>query len=412
MKLSILIPTVPERAAKLEKLLAELKRQGGEVEVLTLLTSSVKNGGPSVGVKRNELLKKAVGEYVCFVDDDDSVSADYIASIIAEMKTRPDAIVFECQYTNAESGHKSHVYFSRLHLNVNYDDKNRRVRMINHLCPVKREIALKAGFPDASFSEDTEYGMRLRNSRLIKTEAIIPKILYYYNFSSKTSLTWHLNPGNNPERRVSVPMVKMDVVMVSDGRKPDLYAMTQKAIDSIAGNNVNIIVVEKANVSYKNADRIPQSKPFNYNGCLNKGAKFGNAALICFTNNDVVFPEGFMDKIIEIQTNTKAEVINVKNQNGFMHNSIISGFCFIMTRRAYEKIGKLDDDYQFWCADNATSEQIKEHTLLEFRSDVKVTHLTSVSLNKLDKQTQSQYKEVCVKKFNRKFNQNVLNMGV
>lgn len=82
-----------------------------------------------------------------------------------------------------------------------------------------------------------------------------------------------------------------------------------------------------------------------------------------------------------------------------------------MTRKAYYKIGKLNETYPFWCADNVTSEQIKQHGLKEVKSPLRVTHLTSVTLKRLDEPTREAYTRDCVKAFNRDYKQNVLNMG-
>lgn len=101
-------------------------------------------------------------------------------------------------------------------------------------------------------------------------------------------------------------MVAMDVVMVSDGEAPlnppegGTVVMTQNAINSIISNEVNVIVLERsANIRYANADTYLQRQPFNYNQCLNNGALMGNAQLICFTNNDVVFPNNFLHSVLD-----------------------------------------------------------------------------------------------------------------
>jgi hypothetical protein len=49
-----------------------------------------------------------------------------------------------------------------------------------HLNPVKRELAIKVGFPDTSSGEDRKYGEDLRP--LIKTEYRILKEIYFYNY--------------------------------------------------------------------------------------------------------------------------------------------------------------------------------------------------------------------------------------
>ena len=186
--------------------------------------------------------------------------------------------------------------------------------------------------------------------------------------------------------------------------------MTQQAINSIVAGNVNVIVLEKdKHTKYANADTFLQREPFNYNQCLNDGATMGNAKFICFTNNDVVFPKGFVERAInEMET---WDVLSFKNQHDYIHPEIISGFCFIMRRSAWTKVGGLNTNYRFWCADNVTTEQIKEHGLKHKRSDIKVFHGTSITLNKLDAATHEEYTRTCVRQFNHDYDKNVLGMG-
>ena len=138
----------------------------------------------------------------------------------------------------------------------------------------------------------------------------------------------------------------------------------------------------------------------------------GNAEYICFTNNDVLFQQGFVANSCQLLADSLYDVLSVKNQHGFIHPEIISGFCFVMRRSAWNKIGKLNTDYKFWCADNVTSEQMCAYGLKEYKSDIQVTHLTSVSLNYLDGATREDYTRKCVKQFNKDYNKNVLGMGI
>jgi glycosyltransferase involved in cell wall biosynthesis len=72
MILSILIPTLPERKHFLDELLTNISEQlyrcdaWDKVEVLT----DERGRNFTTGFKRNELLRKAKGKYVWFVDDD------------------------------------------------------------------------------------------------------------------------------------------------------------------------------------------------------------------------------------------------------------------------------------------------------------------------------------------------------
>ncbi len=180
--LSILIATMPVRAAKLANLRALLDRQlTPEVEVIT--DSSMNY---NIGIKRNKLLSLATGKYVVFIDDDDLISSDYI-----------DQVVLACSMYNKDQDNPDCIGISGVistnggqerqwHISKDYQMWFERCgvyyRTPNHISPVKRELALQAGFPEISFGEDYEYSMRLLP--LLKTEVKIPGILYYYRYDS------------------------------------------------------------------------------------------------------------------------------------------------------------------------------------------------------------------------------------
>lgn len=418
-ELSILICSISARLKAFSELAAELEAQasGKSVEILWLGD----NRAMSVGEKRNKLLALARGRYVCFADDDDRVEPDYITEILKGIQKSPDVVCFNVGFRNEEAGGEEITALFSINHAFNRNFAKQRIRMPNHLMAVKRELALQAGFPEKSFGEDTEYGLRLRGASksraLLNTEYHCGKVLYHYRFNPAESATHHLNPANGVRKAAEREQpVKMDVVMVSDGSRKELMEMTQRAIDSMQAEDVNIIVAEKQNgIRYAHADTLAQPSPFNYNECLNKGAMLGNSSFICFTNNDVLFPQGFVKQVISKMNATEggipADVLSVRNQHGFIHPEMISGFCFVMRRSAWNKIGGLDTRYKFWCADNVTSEQIASAGLKEIKSDIAVIHFTSASLKTLDAHTHHEYTTGCVKRFNRDYGRNVLGMG-
>lgn len=177
VKLSILIATMPIRAQKLANFRQVLDRQlTPEVEVITDISMNY-----NIGTKRNKLLGLASGKYVVFIDDDDLISSDYVEKILEACKSDCDCIgisgVITTNGRNEMQWHISKDYMSW------FERKNVYYRTPNHISPVKRELALLAGFPEISFSEDHEYSMRLLPT--LKTEVKIPGILYYYKFESK-----------------------------------------------------------------------------------------------------------------------------------------------------------------------------------------------------------------------------------
>jgi len=181
MILSILICALESRFLLLTNLLDELKTQQTEdVEIIV----EMDRGQLTTGEKRNVLLAKAKGAYICFIDDDDFVANDYLSEVLNALKLSPDAVGFE-GYITTNGANKIRWKISK---DLPYETSFQNSRPIylrynNHLSPVKRELALQTGFKNLTIGEDYDYATRLRP--LIKTEVYIPKELYYYHYKTK-----------------------------------------------------------------------------------------------------------------------------------------------------------------------------------------------------------------------------------
>lgn len=175
-ELSILICTMPKRKEVLDVLKNKLIEQDGamRIEVLT----ECDNGEMSIGAKRNKLLERANGGYICFVDDDDDVSENYVEGILKAIESRPDCV-----------GISGRIFYEgqwRLfHHSMEYGGwytgtDGEYYRTPNHLNPVKRGIALEVMFDESkNFGEDKDYSDRLRP--LLDTEVRIEEPIYIYN---------------------------------------------------------------------------------------------------------------------------------------------------------------------------------------------------------------------------------------
>lgn len=184
MKLSILIATMPSRIKEFDELMIDIQGSQslamgngyiGQVEVL--FDNSMQY---NIGVKRNKLLSRAMGEYVVFIDDDDCITRDYVHKILVACDSGADAIgISGTMTTNGTKEKQWHI--SRNYLNW-FERNGIYFRTPNHISPVKRALALKAGFPELKHGEDYEYSMRL--IPLIKTECVVPGNIYWYNYKS------------------------------------------------------------------------------------------------------------------------------------------------------------------------------------------------------------------------------------
>jgi len=173
MKLSILICTISKRERLLNRLLNILEKQVNEqVEILV----EKDDGIITIGTKRNILLRRARGDYICFVDDDDTISEDYISKILWALRPNPDCCGMEGLLIRKK-------YSYRFIHSIKYDSwfKKRNVyyRCPNHLNPVKRELALQIKFHERrSRDEDGVYSKALYP--LLKTEVFINGPIYFY----------------------------------------------------------------------------------------------------------------------------------------------------------------------------------------------------------------------------------------
>jgi glycosyltransferase involved in cell wall biosynthesis len=185
-ELSILILTLPTRIDSYANLIKMLNKQVIEnnfidkVQILTLCdTKEI-----SVGEKRNILLNKSAGRYVCFIDDDDEIAPNYLIKIISALSSNADVITFCGEYV--ENAIRTPFSISMVHRG-NYNHPNIFYRLPNHLCPVKREIALSCQFTNKNFGEDSDYADKI--NIYLKNEFHIQDKLYFYMYNSNTSQT-------------------------------------------------------------------------------------------------------------------------------------------------------------------------------------------------------------------------------
>jgi len=188
MKLSILIPTLPQRKKMFNILRKNLTSQIdfvhsthpslGQVEILFDSSKKFLKGGLSVGAKRDALKCRATGEYLVFVDDDDMIAPNYLESILRLMESNPDIITFRSLY-------KSSTYWGIVDMNLNHaeneqmNDSTIVKRQPFHVCPIRTSIAQQHSFPDINNAED--WGWMVKVLADCKTQSHSDQILHQYN---------------------------------------------------------------------------------------------------------------------------------------------------------------------------------------------------------------------------------------
>lgn len=183
---SILIPTINGREILFKKLYNDIENQikkeklESEIEIIT----SYDEGQKTIGKKRNELLMKSRGEYISFIDDDDSVHPTYIKTIYNVIKKHPDCISLEGIITF--NGKNPRKFLHSIQHKRYFENRRIFYRPPNHLNPMRRDVAIRFHFPEKNFGEDTDWAMAISKSNLLKSETHIGFPYYFYNYQHKS----------------------------------------------------------------------------------------------------------------------------------------------------------------------------------------------------------------------------------
>ncbi len=189
IRLSILIATIEKRHDKFETIYQKVLKQiiDNHLEHVVEILYFKDNQTVSLGTKRNELVNLAKGEYVCFLDDDDDVSDDYVELIYNALKTNPDCV--SCVGIVSMPNHAPRKFIHSLKYHYAFMKGAISCSPVYHLNTMKRSIAIQIKFPEQNYNEDTTWSKRLHDSKLLKTEVDVKdnKPIYFYQYNPATS---------------------------------------------------------------------------------------------------------------------------------------------------------------------------------------------------------------------------------
>lgn len=217
-----------------------------------------------------------------------------------------------------------------------------------------------------------------------------------------------------------------DITVIILGSK--LQNLTDNCIKTIQETSETKIIVvmcsyiglreQRGDVQYIHVDL-----PFNYNKFANIGCEAAKTELLVIANNDLLFQKDWSKGLL-FWANKGRDVISPREPKDKRHSDITTditgykcgrhfcGWCFMIKKSTWEKIHGFDEDFGFWCADNAVIEQLKKINVKPVLSyDSVVVHLGSQTLNTLPKAEYDELTKVQVQKFNKKYNQNLFNLG-
>jgi hypothetical protein len=188
-KLTILIPTLYSRIDKIKKLIMELNYQIQSKPVQLLWIGD--NKSMTTGEKRNLLLSSAKGEWFCFVDDDDRVSATYVDTILKAIKENRDKKVITFQGEQTTDGKRDLDFKYSVNYGRNFkkdiDGKRWKVMLPDHLCVWKKDNVFIPKFEDKSLGEDHSWAKAMAMTYTDEDEVNLKDYLYFYDYNRETT---------------------------------------------------------------------------------------------------------------------------------------------------------------------------------------------------------------------------------
>lgn len=186
--LSILMCTTPDRSEMFSKLFNELHRQYeylqtfhetlGRVEILVDDSKRFLDGGLSIGKKREALLRRAEGKYLCYLDSDESIAPNYLESLMRLCFMDQDVCTFKA-IANLKTFWS--IVDMRLAFKVN-DQVNPEYTVRRPpwpCCPVRSVFAKMVPFKDINNAEDFEWMAQVL--KFCTSEAHTEKVIFMYN---------------------------------------------------------------------------------------------------------------------------------------------------------------------------------------------------------------------------------------
>lgn len=184
---SVLVASLVERSSQREALLASIREKVARIcpELRVEYMTDIDNRQKTVGRKRTELLQKARGKYMSFIDDDDDITDAYIEDLVECLKGNYQVMRLYGQMTNYRFMHSISV---GIHDRMVVGEPPLFQRPPNHLNPMMTDLARYVTFKDVRRGEDADWAVRLAKTGFIRKEyrSDPSRVHYIYNLGNRS----------------------------------------------------------------------------------------------------------------------------------------------------------------------------------------------------------------------------------
>lgn len=220
--------------------------------------------------------------------------------------------------------------------------------------------------------------------------------------------------------------INISLIILANTTSEEVFNMTNNCINSFlvsvnkAKYNCEIILVEsnlKTTFSYdfEHLKIITPRVKFNFHKFLNIGVENSKGTTLILSNNDVIYDSHFVIEYLKVKSKNPSilsfspydESSNNINK-GLLHNEFIlgyeiqkhlTGWSLIVDKSVLRKIGKLDERFNFYYADNDYSLMLLKYNIKHaLLCAAKAKHLEGKSsknnITKFDYENSSLYKDI------------------
>ena len=184
--------------------------------------------------------------------------------------------------------------------------------------------------------------------------------------------------------------INIDIIILSYSKNDELKELTQQTIDTLLlsekPNQIHfeILVIESEKkispFRFKGSKTIYPKEPFGFHRYLNIGITQSNNKYICLCNNDLIFGNNWASELLNYFNsfpqlmsanpicpnfeptkklmNSKSMVWANKNN---IFEGVLTGWCIFVRRSIFDKIGLLDERFEFWYADRDYGNTLLKH---------------------------------------------------
>lgn len=301
----------------------------------------------------NAAWQLATGDYVCFLDHDDTLSPHALAYLCEALDRHPQADLLYSDEDKIDSKDKRFEPFFKpdwspdLLLAENY---------ICHLLVVRQDLARKIGHlnPDCDGSQD--YDLILRACEQAAEIQHVPRVLYHWRASegstavtqenkqyaltaahraleqhcARTGKILTVEPAKIPGRwrvRYRIPSeTRVSIIIASGGKLDILRANLDSLLSKTTYTDYEVVVMDNSKHNgiesyvrelqplHKNVRYLDwRNKPFNYSAINNTAAREFESPVLLFLNDDTsVIEPGWLEAMVELAVRPDVGAVGAK----------------------------------------------------------------------------------------------------